>query len=96
MEEKKDLFLFIAFLAVVGIIAVVGTATDLFTPAEQSASKTTRLVEKAIEEGDLAQAQVLIDNYSKRWFQSSSDIQSACNALREAEKSKNKKGPIKR
>ncbi|WP_308235807.1 zinc ribbon domain-containing protein [uncultured Prevotella sp.] len=92
LEEKKDWFLFIAFLAVVCIIAVVGTATDLFTPAEQSASKTTRLVEKAIEEGDLAQAQVLIDNYSKRWFQSSSDIQSACDALSEAEKKQEQEG----
>ena len=92
LEENKDWFLFIAFLAVVGIIAVVGTATDLFTPAEQSASKTTRFVEKAIEEGDLAQAQVLIDNYSKRWFQSSSDIQSACDALSEAQKNQEQEG----
>lgn len=95
LEENKKFFLPLAIMAVVGIIALVGTATDLFTPADQSASKTTRLVEKAIEEGDLAQAQVLIDNYSKRWFQSSSDIQSACNALREAEKKQEQEGADK-
>ena len=95
LKEKKELFLFIAIMAVVGIIALVGTATDLFTPADQSASKTTRLVEKAIEEGDLAQAQVLIDNYSKHWFQSSSDIQSACDALSEAQKKQEEEGVYK-
>ena len=95
LEENKNFFLPLAIMAVVGIIALVGTATDLFTPADQSASKTTRLVEKAIEEGDLAQAQVLIDNYSKRWFQSRSDIQSACNALREAEKKQEQEGADK-